>query len=314
MKKTLRQLSRPIRHRLGSIFILLLSCLCTLLPLSVSQWLGMRLGLVLRILLRGQRSQVENQLFNVGAALKLKSPDEIYLIERAHWSDLGRRLGEWLAGEKALQLFKISDQCRSLLTMIKQRSSEGRPQVILTAHFGHWELMAAFLSSQGFKFTAIAAPPPRGPIGRWLTQHRTQLGIETIHPHGGAKIACQRLERGGIIALLIDQSTRERSVSSTFLGLKAPMSLTADRLIKRFSAEVHWVTCRYTPRGEYVLDVESLLPDINDLNVSLSEAPSLDGEELQYIRLAHRHLEAQIIAAPQQWIWFHRRWVDRRDQ
>ena len=225
---------------------------------------------------------------------------ELNQLERLHWVDLGRRVGEWLAGERALSLFWISPSAQQVLIEATQQAQLGKALVVCTAHYGHWELMAAWLSRQGFEFLAIASSPPRGPFGAWLSAKRASMGVTVIHPHGGARHARRHLAQGGVVALLIDHATKERSTSFPFLGRGAPHAQTADRLISSAQAMSLWVCSRRDEEGRYEVVAHRL-----------SGRCQTTQDPIPNTREAHAHLEHLIIESPQQWLWLHRRWKDR---
>ena len=354
--KKLRRLSRPFRHALAYYFINLLLSLVKYLPLTWSQSLGRMIGMLCSITLRKQTRLIRKQLshtlyrssftastspdFSIDSPPPINSaplislqPSELTRLQRRHWMDLGQRLLEWFNARQALTLFKLSPRHRIQLKRIQDQAKVGRAQIILSAHFAHWELMAAFLSHQGFNYLAVASALPKGPFGAWLGTYRKELGIKIIHPNGGAKQIKQALQEGIVIALLIDHSTHERSIETDFLGQKAYLSLTADRLITRFNAHVHWLSNYRDKEGNYQIILQDLSQSDQDFtedeqnlesklkldaneNVLTAHSDSLEEQKRRtasYTILAHQALEKQIQKWPEQWLWLHQKWTARQD-
>lgn len=311
--KTIRQLTRPVRHWFGYFLIKLLTRCVYLLPLSASQQLGRRVGLLCRLLLPLEKRRVLTQVTQIPSISTVEYTP--VMIEKAHWSDLGQRLFEWLSGPKALSLLELTDQTYQELVDLQKQAKQGQAQVILTAHYGHWELMAAYLSTLGFEFCAVASSPPPGPLGHWLSQHRQRLGVQTIHPKGGAHALKKCVKGGGVIALLVDLSTHERKLHHPFLGLEAPLSLTADRLINRFNARAYWLCNSRQANGHYLVKLKKLSP--NPLHQYTSENVIKPFDQSLhmgwYTIQAHRLLEEEIRQDPKQWLWLHQRWVNREE-
>ena len=354
--KKLRHLSRPFRHALAYYFISLLLSFVKCLPLTWSQTLGRMIGILCSIILRKQTRLIRKQLshtlyrnsftastspyfsidssspINSAPLISLKS-SELTRLQRRHWMDLGQRLLEWFNARQALTLFKINPRHRIQLKQIQDQAKAGKTQIILSAHFAHWELMAAFLSHQGFNYLAVASALPKGPFGTWLGTYRKELGVQIIHPNGGAKHIKQALQQGVVIALLIDHSTHERSIERDFLGQKAYLSLTADRLIARFNAHVHWLSNYRDEEGNYQIILQDLSQSDRDFtadeqnleskiklddheNVLSAHSDSLEEQKRRkasYTILAHQVLEKQIQTWPKQWLWLHQKWTARRD-
>ena len=207
------------------------------------------------------------------------------------WADLGQRLFEWLKGAEAVRtLMWASTETRELLHEVAERAKSGEPWVCLSAHYGHWELMAACLSAWGLPFIAVASTPQRGALGRWLSQQRRALNVSVVHPQGGARLLSRSLRRGGVVALLIDQATGERYQKRSFLGREAPVSLTAARLISAHHARVIWICSRRDSGGRYEICAQRLL----------SDDPTQEALQL---------LERSIYGDPEQWVWIHDRWT-----
>lgn len=163
----------------------------------------------------------------------------------------------------------------------------GRGVLVATAHLGNWELMAAALARR-VDFAAIAAAPKRSPLIRWLAAERAALGVTTLSV-GDARAALRRLRSGGVVALFIDQRTRERSRPIPFLGRPAPTPITFERLAAASDAATLLV---WTARVDGVHRIFARpVTDLDD---------------------ATAHLEAAVRAHPTQWIWLHDRWGDGR--
>jgi len=256
-------------------------------------------GLVLRTCLPHQRKFILHQLIHTQNALGIET-QQLVELERLHWIDLGRRVGEWLAGTKALSLFWISPAARKILHEAYLSAQAGRGLVVCTAHYGHWELMAAWLSHQDYYFLAVASSLPRGPFGAWLDRKRKSMGVKVIHPRGGARSARRHLESGGVVAILVDHATAERSIKCPFLGQEAPHAETTDRLAHTTQATTLWVCSRRDPTGRYEVVVHPL-----------TDQRRTPEDPIPNVREAHIYLEQLIIESPQQWLWFHRRWADR---
>ena len=253
--------------------------------------------------LPGQRSLIIAQMSAVHSALG-RDQGELVALERRHWIDLGRRAGEWLAGTRALSLFWAKTASIQALEEAHQCMRAGQGCVVFTAHYGHWELLAAWLVHRGYDFLTVASAPPRGALGSWLSAQRASMGVQVIHPRGGARRARRHLAGGGVVALLIDHATAERSITHPFLQREAPHTLTADRLTRSAEVAALWVCSRRDAEGGYEVIARSL-------NGSVAREAHDDPPPLAYSCEAHRRLERLIIESPEQWLWLHRRWTPR---
>lgn len=279
--RSLRHLTRPLRHHLAYIILQGISLCVHHLPLMFIQQLGRFLGR-----LTGFLSPPLNHLINDHLS-RLNTP---YVpSSSACWADLGQRTLEWLKGREALGLMWISPLDLQLLKHTHDTAQKGQAWVCLSAHIGHWELMAAFLAEHKLSFHAVAAASKSGPLGSWLKNYRKKLGVMVSAPQGGARLISRSLQRGGVVAFLIDQSTGERSRLLSFLGELAPTSFTATRLIKAYQARTLWI---YSLRGE-------------DGRYQIFVSEIIDPDPVAW---ATHALEVLVHDHPTQWVWLHKRW------
>ena len=205
------------------------------------------------------------------------------------WSDLGRRAAEFIVADRLIDSVALSPNAAHTY---QSAVDENRGVLCATAHLGHWELMAAALSSWGYPFSAISARPKSGPISDLLDQHRSMLKIQTLTPGGGGREAIRRLTMGETVTVFIDQSTNERSRPIPFLGHDAPTSLTYERLLRTSEAVPLFIWNHRNELGRYIVEVERVPED----------------DALGWVT---ERLEQLVRAYPTQWVWIHDRWTDR---
>ncbi len=174
--------------------------------------------------------------------------------------------------------------------------------VILTAHFGAWELLIATCTRFGLPVTLVHRPN-RNPlldaeIGRW----RALAGVELLNRGSAARGALRALRRGGFLAMPLDQDTpREEGVFVPFFGRPACTRDAPARIANRLDVPVLPVFLYRTGPGRHIMRFEppiELVPDGDDK----------DAAALENTRRMTAVIEAAIRRAPEQWIWFHRRW------
>lgn len=185
--------------------------------------------------------------------------------------------------------------------MINPWKSEARPIVVLTAHTGNWDLLAAYNISEGFKVTTIGREARSPTMQAALKSLREAYGVETIWRSDklGIKRLMTCLRENRVVAALIDQDTRVDSEFVPFFGIpaKTPSSLIA--LGKKYNARFVSAFLLRQPDGTYEMFVR-------ELDTSQDTAGML----AQY----HAHLEAIIHEYPDQWVWFHKRWRTQPEQ
>lgn len=179
--------------------------------------------------------------------------------------------------------------------MINPWKSHARPMVVLTAHTGNWDLLAAYTIAEGFRVTTIGREARNPAVQSALAALRDAYGVETIWRSDklGVKRLMTCLRENRVVAALIDQDTRVDSEFVPFFAIpaKTPSSLIA--LGKKYNARFVSAFLLRQLDGTYEMFVREL-DATQDAIGMLSEY--------------HAHLEALIREYPDQWVWFHKRW------
>ena len=95
----------------------------------------------------------------------------------------------------------------------------GRGVIILTAHFGNWEVGAVLIRRMGFPLSAVALPHPDLRTNRLFDDQRRRCGIEII-PLGAEAMrrSVQRLREGHLLGVLGDQQFTSHGQPVTLCG------------------------------------------------------------------------------------------------
>ncbi len=175
---------------------------------------------------------------------------------------------------------------------------EGRGAILVSAHLGCWEVLAAELARR-YPFRALAQPLREGRLDEALLKHRRKMGVDTISSAGLPIAALRHLRRGGFLGVLADQRTKRGGVTVEFLGQRTTMTDGPARLALASGASLVPLSIRRLPDHTHRITVSAPLP---------VEAAGRDATAVTQ-RIAHA-LESRILAAPEQWIWIHPRWDD----
>jgi lauroyl/myristoyl acyltransferase len=104
---------------------------------------------------------------------------------------------------------------------------KGRGGIVVTAHFGLFELGGLMLGQEGLPATVLTFPEPSAELTAWRAEFRRRWGVDTLevgaNPFAFVEIA-GRLRRGEFIATLIDRPTPGSDVPVQFPGGPARFS------------------------------------------------------------------------------------------
>jgi KDO2-lipid IV(A) lauroyltransferase len=175
--------------------------------------------------------------------------------------------------------------------------------IVVTGHFGNWELLAAYFGLDGLDVAAVARRFYVERINRILVDFRASNRVESImrdQPVRAARQMLAVLKRGGVLAMLIDQDTHVQSLSVPFFGRPArtpvaPVVLALRRdiplatlFLERLAGGGHRITF------ELVRDLPRTGDELHDLRLGLETL--------------NRRFEEQLRRRPEQYMWWHKRW------
>ncbi len=185
--------------------------------------------------------------------------------------------------------------------LIKQKYDENKGLILLSAHFGNWEYVAASVSAQvKIPFYVIVKSQRNPYVNDWLNKART-MWINKVVPLGiSIRQIYSELKEKNIVAMVADQRGPIEGIRVNFFGRKASVySGPAILALKTDSPIIYGVTVRQ-PDNSYVTELHE---------ISKENLPDDYNEKI--IELSQRHtsfLEKYIREYPEQWLWMHKRW------
>jgi KDO2-lipid IV(A) lauroyltransferase len=296
----------PVRisYRLEYLIFRLAFGLFGALPLRVALRLGAWLGELFYIFdVRDRRIA----LFNLSIAFPEKSLAERRRILRASCRNLGRVAAEFchlpqLTAQNIAALVSFAD--RPAWERALERAAE-RGMVIVTAHFGNWELLAYAHGLLGHPITLVHRPMHNPLFDQAITAIRVAAGTRAIKKKAAAKEALRALKQRGILVIPSDQNqTFSVGVFVDLFGKLACTSPGAARLAMLTGAPI--VPVFLVREGEGARHRVEILPEIEMVS---------SGDRVADIRTnterCSKAIEAMLRRYPEQWIWFHKRWKTR---
>ncbi len=97
----------------------------------------------------------------------------------------------------------------------------GRGALLLTGHFGNWELYGAALAKAGLPVDAVVGYQTNPLVDRFMVEYRRSLGMGVIRTGTAAVGIYKSLRRGRMVAILGDQDARDAGVIVRFCGVPA---------------------------------------------------------------------------------------------
>jgi KDO2-lipid IV(A) lauroyltransferase len=177
----------------------------------------------------------------------------------------------------------------------------GRPLLIVTGHFGNWELAGYVLGVLGFTTHAIARPLDNPFLDEFLRRFREKTGQRILAKHGDFEQMQAILDSGGVLATLADQDAGGRGLFVDFFGRPASTHKAIALLALEHRVPMA-VTGTYKvgqPMKYEMVTEDVIYPEEYDGNP--------DAVRLITQRFTSA-LERLVRKAPEQYFWLHRRW------
>lgn len=193
---------------------------------------------------------------------------------------------------------------KRLHTYVKFDSSceifyQTKPAIVITSHFGNWEILARAAAYRGYPSVGVAKPLPNTNLDYILNRFREVAGQRVVPQEGAIRALLSALKNGERIAFLLDQNTRPKDGGEfvKFFGRYVPVSRAAAKLSIRTGAPVIFIFCIPLDNGHYrVYTPGSIDPEKWDHN-SQKLTQAITNE-----------IEKQVRSNPKHWNWVYKRW------
>lgn len=290
------------KNRPRRIFVFFLfrltSFIISILPLRIGLVLGQVFGGMSFYILKRERKKA---LRNLDIAFgNSKSIKEKAGIAHKAFENLGRNYIEIISIPK----FNKGNINRYIFSkgidILRRVFEEGKGAIILSAHFGNWELLAHYLSTNGFPINVIARRVRMHGLEAFLRRIRKRNNLNVLYRDASAREVIGLLKKGQFIGIMPDQDMD--SVSGVFVDFFGRLAWTPSAPANlSFLTGAPIVPCFIVRRqsGHEVLIEEPI-----ELSKTLNRKKDILDNTQEYTKV----IENYIRKYPEQWVWFHDRW------
>ncbi len=286
------------RHSAIEVVLQRGSALVAALPSSAQQRLGTMIGWVLRHALP---RRWDITIENLRRAFPAQPSHWHQHIARQSFANLGIVLAEVFAMAR-YPIERLRHLVRFEHTeLIAQAARQQRGVVLLSAHFGNWELTALTLPLITDQPVTVITKRIKNPtVDHFIDQARQRTGNQLVRAHRVGAIIPKIIRENRALALLADQSARpEHDFYVPFFNIPTLTFRTPAVLALRFGMPVIIGFSERQPDGTYRVALEQLPTD---------DLPATEEGAKMLMQRYHQRLEAAIRRHPEQWLWQHRRW------
>jgi KDO2-lipid IV(A) lauroyltransferase len=185
-----------------------------------------------------------------------------------------------------------------------ERLAGGRPMILLTGHYGNWELAGYVFGLFGFPTVSVARRLDNPFLERYLRSFREKTGQLLVPKSGGYDQMVEVLKNGAILSFLADQDAGQRGLFVDFFGRPASTHKAIALLaIEHQAPVIVGVARRIGPGFRYEFRCEDII-EPSDLKGTPDDARILTQRYTSA-------LERLIRQDPTQYLWLHRRWKNQ---
>ncbi len=184
---------------------------------------------------------------------------------------------------------------------ILDRLMSGEPVIMLTGHYGNWELAGYLFGLFGYPTYSVARTLDNPHLDRFLRTFRERTGQKLIPKSGGYDQILEVLRSGRALSMLADQDAGQRGMFVEFFGRQASTHKAIALLaIEHQAPVVVGVARRIGPGFRYEIRCAEVIHP-QEFTGSADDARLLTQRYTSA-------LEELIRQDPTQYLWLHRRW------
>jgi len=263
---------------------------------SAERW-GTRIGNLTRLFARRRhRLAVEN----LRRALPERASEAEAIIAEC-WRHFGRELLAYIR-IKDLPIEELAARCPfGNEEILRDAVADGHGVVLISAHFGGWEVAGLALTAHVENVMTVARPLDNELLENELARDRARTGASIVDRRHAARGLLKTLNDNGVVVLLPDQAVLPREGTLVpFLGRDAWTTDAPAKLALRVGSTIVFAFCIPGKPGQHRLEFEEPIR-VNEL----SEGERDPGALTERINAV---ISRRIAARPELWLWMHDRW------
>lgn len=179
-----------------------------------------------------------------------------------------------------------------------------RGLIMLTGHYGNWEILGYVLATLGFPTVSVARPLDNPYVNQWLLGVREKKGQRIVDKKGATEDITRTLEQHGTVAFIADQNAGPKGIFVDFFGRKASTYKSIGLLAMQYDVPI---IIGYARRIG-----TSFRFEVGTQDIIYPQDWKNQDQPLHYITQRYtKAIEDFVSAEPGQYLWIHRRWKTR---
>jgi KDO2-lipid IV(A) lauroyltransferase len=176
--------------------------------------------------------------------------------------------------------------------------------IMVTGHYGNWELIGYAMACVGFDIAAVMRPLDNPYLNDYTVRTRAAGGLKLIYKKGMTEIAEEVLQKGGSVGFIADQNAGHKGLFVDFFGRKASTYKSIGLLAREYNVPI-MIGCarRISNNLQYEMDITRIIWP--------HEWQGKENEVLWITQEYTKAIETFVRKDPSQYLWVHRRWKTR---
>lgn len=241
--------------------------------------------------LAGYKKRVRQNLGYILPDLPADKRDALVLDVTRH---TGRTICELFSPQDLKRIALETELKGPGLAALEEARAAGRPTIVVSGHFGNYDIARASLIARGFNVGGLYRRMNNPLFHDFYLDNISTIGTP-LFERGRAGLAqmVRHLKDGGTLAALTDVRANN-GVALPFMGQPALTATSMAELALRYNAVlVPFYGVRLPSAQHFAASLEAPIPltDPETMTIALNQS-----------------LEARVRETPEQWFWIHNRW------
>lgn len=292
--------NKSLNHRLEYYLTVTLAGFFRILPAKPATALGMAIGAFAYKRLKIRRQVALDNLSQAFPEKSMEELDKIAFDSYRHWGGVGAEYARLTRFNRRYYDKYIKLEGKDVLDASVQ---EGKGGLVISGHFGNWEMIGAAASVRGYDVTYVVATQSNKLVDKMMDDVRKIHGIEIWKTRQAPRGMMKSLKNNRFIAMMIDQDAGKDCVFVDFFGKPASTHRGPAVFHLKTGASLLMSSCIRQQGPHYIIKFEDIvLPEYQGTR-----------EEINHQIMAYLTglLEDQVRQYPEQYFWMHKRWKTR---
>ena len=275
-----------------------ISRLFRFMPLKRALAIGRGMGWIFGSVLRYHRKDALDALQR---SLPGRTDADYQDIIKRMYANLGMNMVESLrfaAGDMVQAEEMVEEENEHI---VREALERGKGALMLTAHYGNWDLLSIMTPLKGFALTIISKDMKNKALNDFWMGMRQDRGLHIVPAHNSYRKCRAALKKNEMIGFILDQNMIDKEgVFVDFFGRPACTTPGLAFMAAQSQAPIVPVFIhRIDGNGRHKATVYPIIePPPN------RDADTIKKATQDYTKI----IEDEICKHPEQWIWIHRRW------